>query len=88
MRVGVVADLVAGENRSPDYRWVALDKASGNEDRDLEIVLLQKIEELGGSVGGRVAIKSDGDPGPGILNQLEDRRCHQRSRHKPRVRRA
>jgi hypothetical protein len=72
---------MAGENCATDKRRVPFDKTPGDEDRDLEIVLLEKIEELGGAVGGGVAVEGDCDPGARILDQLEHRRRHDRSWH-------
>ena len=43
--------------------------------------LLEEGEELGGPVGGGVAVEGDGDPGARVLDQLEHRRRHQGAGH-------
>jgi len=62
---------VAVEDGAPQQPRVSRDEVAGDEEGRMEVEPLEKIEELGGAVGGGAAVEGQGDPWSGIANQVE-----------------
>jgi hypothetical protein len=78
--VGVISNLMAGEDGAPDDRRIPFDELTSDKQGDLEAVLMKEIEELCSAVGRGISVKRDSDSGTRVHDELKFRWCHHRRR--------